>query len=96
MRSPQKRITSKTLIELRRDMIEHPEKSDVFTGILLDEILSLRAQCHSSRFSKEFARLRTDVANRDGKIALLKVQMYKMIKGYEKKIKKLEEMTPVL
>lgn len=91
-----KRITGPVLIELRRNMIEHPDKTDEFIGILLGEIDRIKDNERKQQTWKRLNHLQTLVGQHSMKITYLKSQMSKMIRGYEKKINKLEENTPII
>ena len=91
MRSETKRITGAALIELRRAMIDSPDKSDGLVEILIGQIESLKyAPTYKTNF-KRMTRLSEEARNAWAKVDHLKAQMYKMVKGYEKKIVKLEK-----
>jgi len=95
MRSPMKRITGQALIELRREMYKDVKDGqysgqDAILHVLMAEIDRLK---HDHKYKQNFTRinrLQDSCSQAWAKIDHLKAQLYKMVKGYEKKIVKLE------
>ena len=91
MRSETKRITGKALIELRQEMFKNPHGSDALVETLVGQIEMLKYQGRSMNDARLNKKLRKSLAQVWAKVDHLKVQMYKMSRGYEKKIKRLDK-----